>query len=62
MIIETAHSHVQKGLLTKQLVVNVKGFENKHIELPKGEFMLDDVNNPLSINGHLLKALVIAKR
>ena len=64
MIMETAQSHVQKGLFTKQLLERTKRFENKQVdlELPKGELMLDDVNNPISINGHLLKGLVIVKR
>ena len=62
MIIETAQSHVQKGLLTKQMMGSVKAFENKQVELPKGDLELNDVNNPVSINGHLLKGLVIEKR
>ena len=62
MIIETAQSHVQKGLLTKQMMGPKVTLESKHIELPKGEIILEDVNNPVSINGHLLKGLIIAKR
>lgn len=62
MIIETAQSHVQKGLLTTQMMGIVQAIEHKQLELPKGELVLDDVNNPVSINGHLLKGLVVGKR
>ena len=62
MIIETAQSHIQKGLLTKQMMGIVQTIEHKQVELLKGELVLDDVNNPISINGQLLKGLVITKR
>ena len=58
---ETAQFHVQKGLLTKQIMKTSKMTELSKVELPKVELKLDEVNNPASIKGHLLKGLVIQK-
>ena len=58
---ETVQFHVQKGLLTKQIMKTSKVTEMSKVELPKVELNLDEVNNPVSIKGHLLKGLVIQK-
>ena len=61
MTIETAQSHVQKGLFIKQVMENVQLLNEKQIEkvFPTGDLALEGVNKPTSIKGHLLKGLVI---
>ena len=58
---ETAQSHVQKGLLTTQIMANWQVTEKSLVEIPEVELNLDEVNNPVSIKGHLLKGLLITK-
>ena len=35
--------------------------EKSKVEIPKVKLKLDEVNNPVSIKGHLLKGLLITK-
>ena len=35
--------------------------EKSKVEIPKVKLKLDEVNNPVSIKGHLLKSLLITK-
>lgn len=58
---ETAQSHVQKGLLTTQIMGKSKVTEKSKGEISKVKLKLDDVNNPVSNKGHLLKSLLITK-
>ena len=60
-IVETAQSHIRKGLLIKQILGNSQVIENSKVEIPKVKLKLDEVNNPVSIKGHLLKSLLITK-
>ena len=58
---ETAQSHIQKGLLIKQIMGNSQVTEKSTVDIPKVKLKLDEVNNPVSIKGHLLKSLLITK-
>ena len=58
---ETAQSHVQKGLLTTQIMDKSMANEKSKEEIQKVKLKLDEVNNPVSIKGHLLKSLLITK-
>ena len=58
---ETAQSHVQKGLLIKQIMGISQVAETSKAEIPKVKLKLDEVNNPVSIKGHLLKGLLTYK-
>ena len=58
---ETAQSHVQKGLLIKQIMGISQVTEKSKEEIQKVKLKLDKVNNPISIKGHLLKSLLITK-
>ena len=58
---ETAQTHVQKGLLTTQIMGKSMVTEKSKEEIQKVKLKLDKVNNPISIKGHLLKSLLITK-
>ena len=60
---ETAQYHIRKGLITTQIMGKSKGTEKSKEEILKIKLKLDldEVNNSVSIKGHLLKSLLITK-